>query len=350
MPFSRPSLADIIARIKEDFENRLETAGSTLKKSMIAILARVFGGAVHLLHGHIQFMSKQVFVDQAESEFLERHATIYGLSRTAATFAEGDIDATGDNGTTIPAGTIFVRSDGVEFESTLDATIASNTATVHVIASAAGENSNTENDVEFTFQTPIAGADSTATVGAADITGGEEQETDEELRTRLLARIQTPPAGGNASDYENWALEVAGVTRAWVEPSIEGPGTVGVFFVLDDREDIIPDDADVTAVSAHIVAVRPVTALPIILAPTGDPINFTIELLPDSLDTQATVEQELMDLVERDSSPGGTILLSRINEAISIATGEEDHILTVPSANFVSASGYIATMGTITWV
>lgn len=349
MPFSRPSLAELIARIKEDFENRLETAGAALRVSFLAVLSRVIGGAVHLLHGHIQYISKQVFADTAEVEFLERLASVWGLSRIAATFAEGDVTATGTNGTLIPAGTIFARSDGAEFESTDNVTISGSSATVHVIASVAGSDGNTDAGVELTFQTPITNVDTVATVTVGTILGGADAESDDDLRARLLSRIQNPPAGGNAADYERWALEVAGVTRAWVEPSIEGEGTVGIFFVRDDESPITPDAAEVSAVSAYIVGVRPVTALPIVIAPTADPIDFTIELDPPTVDVMSAVEDELEDLILRDSSPGGTILWSRMQEAISIAAGESDHTLISPTGNFVSASGYIATMGTITW-
>ena len=350
MPFSRPSLQEIVERVKQDIENRLETAGATLRVSFISVLSRVIAGAVHLLHGHIQFFSKQIFVDQAEVEYLERQASIWGLTRNQATFAEGDVTVTGTSGTLIPAGTIFARSDGLEYESTDNTTIVSGTATVHVIGSEAGADYNTESGVVLTFQTPISGANPEATVTAGEILGGDDAESDEDLRERLLARIQEPPAGGNAADYERWALEVAGVTRAWVEPSIEGEGTVGVYFVKDDEDPIIPTAADVTAVSAYIVSVRPVTALPIIIAPTADPIDFTIELDPDTTDVRVAVTGELFDLIQRDSSPGGLIYLSRMNEAISIAAGESDHTLFAPTANFQSASGYIATLGTVTWV
>jgi uncharacterized phage protein gp47/JayE len=62
------------------------------------------------------------------------------------------------------------------------------------------------------------------------------------------------------------------------------------------------------------------------------------------------VQAELTDLFVREGSPGGTILLSHIREAISQATGETDHILTVPAANVVLGAGAIPVLGTVTWV
>ncbi len=63
---------------------------------------------------------------------------------------------------------------------------------------------------------------------------GAEAESDEALRARYLARVQTPSSGGNVSDYKNWALEVSGVGAVKVNPLWNGPGTVKV--VLVDAE------------------------------------------------------------------------------------------------------------------
>ena len=70
---------------------------------------------------------------------------------------------------------------------------------------------------------------------------------------------------------------------------------------------------------------------------------------------RAVVEAELEDLLTRegevdDGSGSGTILLSHIREAISVATGETDHTLTAPAADVTFSLGEIAVMGTVTWV
>jgi uncharacterized phage protein gp47/JayE len=46
----------------------------------------------------------------------------------------------------------------------------------------------------------------------------------------------------------------------------------------------------------------------------------------------------------------GTLLISRMREAISIAAGEFDHVLISPTANVSVTAGNIITMGTVTWV
>jgi uncharacterized phage protein gp47/JayE len=66
------------------------------------------------------------------------------------------------------------------------------------------------------------------------LTGGTDQETDDELRLRVLTRIRQPPMGGDADDYVAWALAVPGVTRAWCSPLEMGIGTVTVRVMCDD--------------------------------------------------------------------------------------------------------------------
>ncbi len=58
-------------------------------------------------------------------------------------------------------------------------------------------------------------------------------ETDADYLTRLLNRIQQPPAGGNANDYVQWALAVTNVENAWCFPLAQGLGTVDVVIMAD---------------------------------------------------------------------------------------------------------------------
>ncbi len=53
-------------------------------------------------------------------------------------------------------------------------------------------------------------------------------ESDDELLARLLSRLRKPPAGGNKTDYEQWALDIDNVAAAWCFPLAQGLGTVDV--------------------------------------------------------------------------------------------------------------------------
>ena len=348
MPFSRPSLSDLIGRIRSGILSRL--TNEQLRRSDAEVYGKVLAGASHELHGHLQFIAQQIIYDTAESEYLDRWASIWLTTpRIPAAAAAGQVAFTGTNGIVIPAGTVLVRNDGAEYETDAEVTIASGTATADITALVAGVNGNEETGSTFTLSTPITGVNSDATVGEDGITGGADEEDDASLRARLIARIQQPPHGGASHDYEAWALEVAGVTRAWVYPNELGLGTVTVRFVREDDDSIIPDAAEVEAVQEYIDARRPVTADVTVVAPIAVALDFNIALAPNTTAVREAVEEELTDLLRREAEPGGTVLLSHIREAISIALGETDYTMSAPSADITHSTGEIAVMGTITW-
>jgi uncharacterized phage protein gp47/JayE len=350
MPFSRPDLATLINRAEADIETRLPGADARLRRSNLNVLARVHSGAAHGLYGYLEWVARQVIIDTADGDMLERHASIWGVARKAASPAVGNVTVTGTNGAIVPADSTLARSDGAQYTTDAEATISGGTATIAVTAVDGGQAGNASAASLLSFDTPIDGVSATATVAVGGLTGGADIEADEDLRARLLARIQQPPHGGASYDYVAWALEVPGVTRAWVYPAELGLGTVTVRFVRDDDASPIPDAGEVTSVQDYIDSVRPVTADVTVVAPIAVPLNFTIDLTPDTAAIRAAVEAELRDLLLREAEPGATILLSHIREAVSLASGENDHILTVPAANVTHAVGEMATFGTITWL
>lgn len=349
MPFARPTLQDLIDRSEAEFDARIPGADSRLRRSILSVLARALAGAVYGLYGFLDWLSRQLFPDTAETEFLDRWAGIWGVARKAGLFAKGPVNVTGANGTDVPTGSILVRSDGVEVAITVGATISGGSAVVTGTALAAGVAGNTTANTTLTFKNPVAGVDGTATVATGGIVGGEDGEDDESLRERLLARIQQAPHGGSAADYVTWAKEIAGVTRAWCLPQQFGAGTVGVIFVRDSDVSIIPDAGEISAVQAYIDVRRPVTAVVTVFAPTAVPLAFTIHVEPNTQVVKDAVALELADLIRREAQPGGTLLLSHIREAISQAVGENDYTMTAPSANVTVTATQLTTMGTITW-
>lgn len=350
MPFQRPLLSDLVAGVIGDIQSRLPGADATLPRSALNVLATVDAAGLHGLYGYLDFIARQLFPDVAEAEFLERWAAVWGIVRKQPSAATGNATMTGVNGTVVPAASVLARSDGARFATTASATIAGGTATVPVAAQVPGAAGNTSVGAALAFVSPIAGVNSATTVAAGGLTGGNDTETDDALRTRLLARIQQPPQGGDAADYIAWATGVAGVTRAWVYPQGQGVGTVSVAFVMDGRSNIFPLAGDIAAVQAAIDAVRPVTATAFVFAPTATAVNFTIHLnAADTPDIRAAVQAELQDLIAREAIPGGTIYLSHVRQAISNATGEVDSQVTVPAADIVMPAGQMATFGAITW-
>jgi len=354
MPFERPTLQDIFDQIASDMQSRLDNVDPNLRRSFLNVLSRAFSGALHGHYGFLNYVSEQVFPDSAEAEFLRRWAKVWGIDPKPAWPATGTVTFTGTDGVTIPASTILQRGDGIRYQTSAEATIVGGSTAVAIEAEVGGETTNATNIVLNMIE-PIAGINSTVAPAEAGLTGGSDQESDASLLNRLLKRIQQPPHGGAEHDYEAWALDQEAhgiaVTRAWVYPKELGLGTITVRFMMDDTyENGIPQAADLAVVKAHIESQRPVTADLFVPASIAQPLNFEISgLNPVSQTVKNAIKAELKDLIRREAIPGGSILISHIREAISIAAGEVDHVLVSPTQDVTVTTGQIITYGTMTW-
>ncbi|MGE4310299.1 baseplate J/gp47 family protein [Desulfovibrio sp.] len=350
MPFERPTLTSLIARTQADIDSRLD-GEPYQRRRLLAILARMEGGVAHGLYGYLDWQALQIMPDTAEMEHLERWSSIWGVPRKAATKAglANGISFAAADGTILPAGTQMQRTDGVLYEVQADAVAAGGTVSPAIVAMDAGEAANADAGVALTLTSPVLGITATA-VTSAPITGGADVETDASLRNRLMARIRTLPSGGAAQDYVTWALSVAGVTRAWCYPGEMGRGSVTVRFAMDATYDNgIPLAADVARVKSYIDSVRPVTADVYVVAPVPVPINCNLRITPDTPRLRVLVAEAVWAALRRDATPGGTVIVSRLNEAISLVDGEDDHVLISPAANIQLAVGHLAVPGTIVW-
>ena len=344
MPFTRPTLTTIIARIEADMSARLIGGKTVLRRSFLGVLARVFAGAVHMLYGALVWLSEQIQPDTAEAEILERYADVHGITRRAAAYATGEVDCTGTTGAVIPAGALLQRSDGIQYSVDTEATLDAGVATVDVTAVVAGADSNADGGESVSFVSPITGVDQAATIdSAAGIAGGVDEETDDELRARLLAYLADRPQGGSLADYEQWALEVSGVYRVFVFPEFDAenliedqPGYVGITFITADTDAPIPSTQLVTDVGDHIEDLRPVTARVHVYKPIALSVSFEINISPNTSAVQDAIKAELSALFAREGAPDSTIPLSHIDEAISIAAGEYDHELVLPAADITT--------------
>jgi len=314
---------------------------------------------------YIQYLSNQLLPDTAEDAFLDRFADIWLLQpRKPPFYANGTVSVTATSGAIIPLGQQFTAGggNGPVFASTAQITVGISPVTVPVVAISpySGTIGNLDPGTVLALAPAIPNVANIATV--VSLTGGAEQETNDELRARVLLRIQQPPCGGNGTDYEQWALSVPGVTRAWVSPCEMGVGTVTVRFMCDDLRASnggFPLPGDVAILQAYINTVRPVTAIDcFVVVPIPLPVNFTLNNLnaTDS-GTMANIEASVSSMLKEVSAPASclnglpvpptTIYSSWVNQALLEAAGVSyfDLVMTdvVPPSK-----GALAVLGTIT--
>jgi len=364
MPFNRPTLDQLIERVEGDIKGGLGIT-TVLRRSFVGVIARALAGLSHLLFGYLDFTSEQVFPDTAETEFLDRWSAFWGIFRNEATFTELNITITGNEGGTVPASTVYTRGDGTEYTLDAEATIGVGGSVVgKVIAVEAGDNGNLADGETLSLASPIVDVDSDATVASTEVEG-EDRETDAQLRSRLVSRVQQAPLGGAANDYIQTMLAVPGVTRAWVLPLGSGPGTVDCSFVEDGEDPIAPaSGAKLQEVTDAIETFKPVTALVQVFSPTLAPADFDIKISPNTASVQDAVKKEIEDLILREAqlegsyksateTHDGVIKLSKIRTSIGIAVGLEDYeIQTINAAapdDITPGTGELITAGNFTW-
>lgn len=349
MAFNRPTLSDLIDQGAAEFESRLTGVLVRIRRSLVGVINRVQAGGLSTLYQYVEWLNNQVWPDKADEDYLADHAARWGIVRVPAAAASGTVTFTGTNNAPIPAGTALLRSDGVQFLTSADVPISGASVSVTVTAADAGQTGNTDQGASLQLASPISGVAATA-IAATALSGGADIEDVESWRARILAQIRAKPQGGSVADYLEWALEVPGVTRAWVFPSEAAAGTVTVRFARDNDSSPIPDVNEVATVQAYIDARRPAASTTYVVAPIGVPFSPTIKVVPNTPAIQAAVQAELADLLVRAGSPGGTLLLSDIDEAIKAAPGLTDFQLPSPTASVTYTTGQLPVMGTITWL
>ena len=347
----RPTLQQIQQRVFADVRAELPGDEPTVPLSTEYAISVAVAGASHLKHGRIDYAVRQQLPDTADFEGVARWAGLLGVPIQQPAKATGSITAFGTAASTISTGeTLVFPNDDLTYTVTADATIpAIGQVEVFIEASETGAAYNLADKSILVFDNPPAGVDSEAIVFTLD--GGSDLETKDQLLERVLFRLQGGKLIGKPGDWEAWAREYSGVTRAWEVANLQGAGTVVVYFVFDnDPVSIFPNSATVALVEADIQSKAPTTATTVGSAPANSPLDLEISISPDTPGIRTSVELELEDMLLREATAKGfTLSLSKITEAISRAPGEESNTLISPTVDQTYNVGTIPTLGTITW-
>lgn len=205
----------------------METVAGEAAVRLYALAAQVYG-----LYAELDWTRKQCFPQTATGEALDKHGFLRGLTRQAATKAEGklrfSVQVAAGEDLPIPRGTVGLTAGQVAFETVEEAVLSAGSLSVDVLAQAveAGPSGNTAAGLIRTMSVAPAGI--AACTNPAAFTGGREEEEDEAFRTRILATYRQLPNGTNAAAYAQQTLAVEGVCAVNVLPKKRGLGTVDV--------------------------------------------------------------------------------------------------------------------------
>jgi uncharacterized phage protein gp47/JayE len=330
MPWQTPTLKAVRSLVRDNIRGSLPGADALVPNSVLRVLSDSQGALCHLTLQYIDWLALQLMPDTAETEWLDRHGNIWLVNadgttgRKLATLAAGTVNVIAITGSVVvPA---FSQLTGFSSQMIASSVTPASTVTYETLADiiTAADLSPTPCQVRALDPGAMGNlnpgdtlAFQNAPVGivnaiAVNVDGGTDTETDDELRMRVLKRIRQPPQGGDATDYEQWALAVAGCTRAWCKPLEMGIGTVTVRVLFDDLRadnDGWPRQGDLDAVTAYIDSVRPVAVKDFfVVAPVKQFINVSINnLVPDNDETRAAIETNIQAMLRSNASPGQTI-------------------------------------------
>jgi uncharacterized phage protein gp47/JayE len=360
MPWSTPSLKQVRSFVRDSVAANLPGADANVPNSVLRVLSDTMGALCQLVLQYIDWLADQLLPDTAETVWLDRHGHIWltnadgSTGRKLATLASGTADfVTSLGSVAVPTGTQLSYSTGVTYQTTADILTDPNgvPTPAPIVAIDTGAVGNLDPGTSLALESTLTGSVDTITV--VELYGGTDDETDDELRARILRRIRQPPMGGDAADYEAWALAVPGVTRAWCAPLEMGMGTVTIRFMMDDlraANDGFPLPEDIDAVTAYINSVRPVAVKDFFVeGPIPYPINLRISYLDsDIASTRAAIEQSLLAVFLVRAVPGQLWYRSWLDEGIANAAGVNAYDL-VASDVPMPGPGYMAVLGDLTY-
>ncbi len=365
MPFPRPTLSNLRAQVGQDISATVSGGSALLRRAVLRVLGDVQAGLAHLHYGYLDWIARQAVPFTCTDEFLEGWAALKGVTRKSAEMAKGSVTFSGEPGTILPSGAAVVRADGVSYTTRDTMAVGANrTVTAAVMANDPGVGGNADAGVAMALSPAVAGIQSPG-VAATDLIGGADAESDDDLRTRMLAAYRVTAQGGDAEDYVAWALEVPGVTRAWCARNGAGIGTVVVYVMLDDAQAThsgFPQGSDGVAtadtralaatgdqctVADHLWNLQPVTALVYVVSPIPTPVEITIKGVP--IDGRAAATAALIEQFRQDGEPGGTIKIHRLWAALEIVPGLKEFDIESPIDNIESPTGHLLTVGPIFW-
>ena len=291
---------------------------------------RVLAGEVYREHVYAEFIMRQMFPSTATGEYLEAHAQQRGMSRRKGTYATGVVTFTAaeevHDAILIPAGTeVCTADDLLRYATDEDVILGSGvqTASVRVTAVQPGSAYNAALRKVTVIVTPVLGV--AGVVNPSSFKGGTDDESDDQLRARVIDSYQNVLNGANAAYYRAIAMSVDGVYDAAAVGRARGEGTVDVY--ASGKGSGVPEET-IGAIQALLDEKRELNVDVRAVAATGLSISLYIILaVKEGYDFGAVatvVEHEVRDYINA-LGIGHDLRLSSVGEVIYHVEGVADY-------------------------
>lgn len=217
------SQKQIFERLRSDAQSILPTLNSGLRASFIQSILVAFAGASFEQFLTLEILIKEIFIDTATGQFLERWGSYKGITRNAATQARGFITASGIDTTVIPLATLFASSEGIQYATLAEATISAQSLSVTSItrvANTATATTASDHQLASGISVTISGADQTEYNGTFTITVIDADT----FSYTVLGSPVTPATGTILSAFITASIEVESTTTGQNSNQLSGIG------------------------------------------------------------------------------------------------------------------------------
>lgn len=314
---------------------------------LYAVAAQIYG-----LYVQAEWVDRQCFPQTAVGEFLDKHAQLRGLTRRAATAAQGVIrfstDTAAATDLVIPAGTVCLTAGGVRFETTREAVLEAGETTADVPAQAAEPGAAGNAAAGTVRAMAVAPVGISGCTNPEGFSGGTDEEEDEALRARVLETYQRMPNGANAAFYQQGAMSFPQVAAASV---ISRPRGVGSVDVIISTAAGVPDQSLLTEVEDYFEARREIAVDVQVKAPEVESVAVTARVRPaDSRDAEEVCQavEEAVQSWFDGRLLGQDVLRARLGEIIFSVDGVENYILDTPAADVTVDSDTLPQLTSVT--
>lgn len=317
------------------------------------LAVRLWAAAAELqaLEMQADWVLDQSFPQTAQGVYLDRHGTMRGLKRLAATRSGGvlrfSVEEAPTMDITIQAGTVCMTAEEVRVQTTEDAVLQTGKLYVDARAEAveAGTGGNVApGAVRFLTACPLA---VTSVTNPNAFTGGADEENDESFRARILESYQRLPNGANTAWYETTALNYPGVTAAKAIGREEGPGTVNVYVT---GENGLPDEELLAGLQAELQEKREIAVTVKVLSPTTKPVDVAVAVTPK----EGADKDELLESAQRAITDffsgrmlGRAVLLAELGNKLYNLEGVENYRFSAPAADIPANSKVLPVLGSL---
>ena len=331
--FSQQTYANLLAAM-------LAQVPDTYDKRDTAPIPTALGPAAYALAGFYMTLSQvqqQAFIQTAAGQSLDYLGALAGLERYPASPAV----RLGVFNTAVPIGARFSTANGAD---SINFSVSASTVTANQYQMTAETPGSVGNDYTGAIL-PITTVPGLVSAQLTDIlVPGDDEETDDAFRARIIAALNDRPFGGNIASYRENILAIDGVGAVQVYPTWNGGGTVKCSVL---GSDYLPASSQLVENVQNAIdpppnqglglGLAPIGALVTVVAPSSVTVNvgatlslsagYSIPQVQDSV--QAAIQSYLLTVRQGWATPVGenaleysaNVYAARVVAAILSVTG-----------------------------